>query len=154
VDAALELGALALDARQLELAENVVDEAADLDPQRVGKFLETVRRARDDEGRYAKAVEAGALALAEERFKEAAAAYQEGLLAAAGRPEAELGLRLARGGAAAAEGRHEEALGVYGEAAAFASRARSRTARSPRPRRTSRRTGTTRPGSGSRARSS
>lgn len=78
--------------------------------------------ARDDEARFSRAMEAAEVAREGERFREAAAAYQDALLAAPGRREAEFGLRLARALAAAQAERHEEALALCAEAAGFADR--------------------------------
>jgi formylglycine-generating enzyme required for sulfatase activity/tRNA A-37 threonylcarbamoyl transferase component Bud32 len=120
---AVRIGTRALAARQVDLAEHVADEVRDMGDPAVAKFVDDVKRARDDEGRFTKALETGEVALAAEDWKRAASAYQEALVAAPGRPAAEFGLRFARGGAAAREGRHEEALAVYEEARPFAARA-------------------------------
>ncbi len=121
--AGLGLAEVAFRAQQFEYAEHVVEEVKDLDPPAVQAFVDRLRRAREDEGRYLKAVERAELALAAERFTESAAAWQDAKLAAPGRKQPEFGVRLAAGLAAAAEGRYEEALSLYAEAAPFAERA-------------------------------
>jgi len=121
VDAAIATGEVALASRLFQLGEHAVRDVRPLDPTRTARFLERSARASSDERRCAAALEAAAIALAEERWKEARVAFEEALRAAPGRAEAETGLRYADGARAASEGRHEEALPLFAAAARFAS---------------------------------
>jgi formylglycine-generating enzyme required for sulfatase activity len=125
VDVALELGRLALAQRRPELAELVVDEVVGLDRPRVEAFLGEVRKAKEDGQKFAEAMKRADIARENEQWKEAAAAYALALQAAEARPEAEFGLRFARGSAEAREGRHKEALSIFEEAGPFADAGRA-----------------------------